>query len=73
MLRSLMAEVLGEDPESFHDDFGPSHAARWDSLAGLRIVAAIEDAFDVRFTMEEIQQMATFGAILRTLRSKSRG
>lgn len=62
-LKEILAATLEVDADAITDDFGPADAPLWDSLNTLRIVSAVESAFGVRFAMEEIASMTSYGAI----------
>jgi len=62
-LRELVADVLGVDPAAINDDSGPGTEPAWDSLAHLSIVTAVERSFAVRFSMEEIRAISSFGVL----------
>lgn len=62
-LRDLVADVLGVDPSALNDDSGPGVEPAWDSLAHLSVMTAVEEEFGVRFSMEEIREISSFGAL----------
>ena len=43
----------------------------WDSLGHIRLVTALEEAFSVTFTLEEIESMTSVPAIAGILSAKS--
>jgi acyl carrier protein len=47
-----------------------SQVAGWDSLAHLDMILALEEAFDVRFEIEEIERMNSVQSILDMLTAK---
>jgi len=69
-LIELFAEVLEVDPSTLGDDSSPDTVARWDSLAAMHLVAAIEGKFDVKLTTKEIMKMMSIGLARKTLRHK---
>lgn len=60
-LRLLVSDVLDVEPSAVSPASGRATLAAWDSLAHLRIVAAAEEAFAVRFTMQEINEVGSLG------------
>lgn len=62
-IREVMGEILEVDPERITESFGPGDAEAWDSLANLRMVTALEEAFGIKLTMAQIGSMGTFSKI----------
>jgi len=69
-LVQLFAEVLEVDPADLNDDSSHDNVKQWDSLAAMRLVAAIEERFNVRLSTREIMKMSTIGRARKTLQSK---
>ena len=59
-LREILADVLDVDPQ-ITDDFSRDDESGWDSMAHLRLITAVEQAFDVKFTMREIEEIRSYG------------
>ncbi len=58
-LREILADVLDVDPQ-ITDDFSRDESG-WDSMAHLRLITAIEQAFGIKFTMKEIEEIRSYG------------
>lgn len=69
-LVSLFERELGVDAGSLSDDSSPETVERWDSLAAMRLVAAIEEEFHTRLSTTEIMKMRTIGIARSVLLSK---
>ena len=54
--------------DEFHDDISMENTPEWDSLAHLKLLAAIEDAFEIELDFEDMVRMTTVQAIVQTLR-----
>jgi acyl carrier protein len=67
----IFAEELDVDASALNDDSSPDNVATWDSLAAMRLVAAIESEFDVRLSTKEIMKMRSIGIARSVLREKS--
>jgi acyl carrier protein len=59
-LREILADVLDVDPQ-ITDDFSRDDESGWDSMAHLRLITAIEQAFAIKFTMKEIEEIRSYG------------
>jgi acyl carrier protein len=74
-VKSMLAEILEIEKTAIGEDTGPANVSTWDSLNSLRIANALENAFKIQFTMEEIQGMNTYAKIRDTINGlvKARG
>ncbi len=59
-LRQILADVLDIDPQ-ITDDFSRDDESGWDSMAHLRLITAVEQAFGIKFTMREIEEIRSYG------------
>lgn len=69
-LIQLFAEVLEIDSAQLNDESSPENVKEWDSLSAMKLVAAIEEKFEVRLSTKEIMKMSTIGRARKTLQSK---
>lgn len=69
-LRTVLAEVLGIPPESIDERTSPDTEAAWDSLRHMNLVFALEDAFDVRFSDDDIANLTSVPGIEAALRAR---
>lgn len=60
-LREIMSDVLDIDPIQIADDFSREDSSGWDSMAHLRLITAIEQAFGIKLTMKEIEEIRSYG------------
>jgi acyl carrier protein len=72
-VREVVAGVLEVPQSSIGDGFSRDEAPSWDSLAHLRLVSALEEAFGVRFTMQEVGELTSFAAIRQRLSGAAAG
>lgn len=69
-VRDIVADTFGLDPQEVADDASAQNLAAWSSLAHLRLIANLEQAFGVRFTMAEMTAMNSVQAIDHVLTSR---
>jgi acyl carrier protein len=69
-VRDIVASTFGLDPLEIADDASAHNLPAWSSLAHLRLVANLEQAFGIRFTMAEMSAMNSLQAIDRVLTSR---
>jgi acyl carrier protein len=60
-LRSIVADTLGLDAADVTPDLCRESEAAWDSLNHLRLITALEETFDVKLSMAQIQGITTAG------------
>jgi acyl carrier protein len=66
-LRSIFADVFENDRFAFSDALTRDHVEGWDSLGHIRLVAATEEAFGLRFTIEEIESFTSVGRVVERI------
>ena len=69
-LLNVFAEELGVDPSTLSEESSPETVEQWDSLAAMRLVAAIEEEFGTRLSTGEIMKMRTIGIARAVLADK---
>lgn len=69
-LQAVFAEIFEIDPNTVLPETKLNEINGWDSLGQLRIIMAIEDAFDVVFTIEEVASLTQYSSISEKLQSK---
>ena len=66
-LEQIFRDVFEEESFEFSDSLSREQLESWDSLGHIRLVTAIEETFDVRFTLEEIEGLASAGQIVASI------
>lgn len=67
----IVASVLGIAESTIDDDTSPDTVPTWDSMQHLQLVLALEQEFDTRFEVEEIEAMQRVGVIVSVLESRA--
>lgn len=70
-LRRVVSEVFKISPEEITDELSPDTLDDWDSLSHLRLVSALEEAFNVKLDNAEIMDMTTFAAVREIVARKT--
>lgn len=70
-LQRVFEDVFADNPFEFSDTLSRETLEAWDSLGHIRLIAAAEEAFDVRFTIEEIEKLTSVARILERLEAGS--
>lgn len=66
-VRSIAAGIFQIDAAQIDLAMGPDEIGAWDSLNHLKLITAIEDAFSVRLTMQQIQEIATLEDLVKSV------
>ncbi|KRA44823.1 acyl carrier protein [Devosia sp. Root635] len=66
----LFADELDVDPATLNDASSPDTVDSWDSLAAMRLVAAIETVFSVSLSARDVMRMRTIGIAREVLQAK---
>lgn len=72
-LRQLVGETLEVPPESVTDDAAYGTFKGWDSINHVRIIFAIEDAFGIALSDDEVMQLRSLAAIRACLAGRGVG
>ena len=70
-MEGVIAEVLQMPAAEITDNLAMKDVEAWDSLKHMELVVALETAFDVQLTFDEIVSMQSVGAIKRVLAERS--
>lgn len=60
-LNSIFQEVFDDPGLTLRPETGPSEIADWDSVAQVKLVLAVEEAFGIRFTTDEVTDLHCVG------------
>ena len=61
-LEELFAKVLGVPAASLTDASGPSTIPGWDSMATMKLVAALEELHDIMLSTDQVRNFSSLGA-----------
>lgn len=66
-LHRIFEDVFAEDPFQFSDSLCREDLPSWDSLGHIRLIAAIEEEFSIRFSIEEIEGLTSVGTLVERI------
>ena len=66
-LRTIVLGVLDDPSIEYGDALSTANCPAWDSVAMVQIVLAVEEAFNVRFTNNEIAELRSVGDLVKLL------
>lgn len=59
----IVAELLDLEPAAVDDALTPEDVELWDSMNHLRLVSAVEEEFQIKLSMQEIESIRSLGAL----------
>jgi acyl carrier protein len=62
-LDRIVADILELDVKAISDALTPDDVEQWTSLNHLRLVTAVEEAFGISLSMEQIESIRSIGAM----------
>lgn len=65
----IIQTVIGNDAEITVDST-KENTLNWDSLNHLNLIVELEDAFDIRFSAEEMEEMVSVNSIIKIINSR---
>lgn len=66
-VEKIISEVFEMDEKDLTDDHSPDSIEQWDSMNHLKLVTAIEDEYNIKFAMKEVQSMLSVIAIKKII------
>jgi acyl carrier protein len=70
-LKRVFEDVFAENAFDFSDSLSRETLEAWDSLGHIRLISATEEAFDIRFTIEEIEKLTSVGQMLERIAART--
>jgi acyl carrier protein len=70
-LQLIFADVFDDPQIQITETTNASEIPDWDSVAQVKLVLAIEEAFNIRFTSDEVGSFASVGDVIRSLQTKA--
>lgn len=70
-LTDVFRDVFDEDSITISAQTTANDIDEWDSIAHISLIAAVEDAFGMRFSMKEVSGMKNVGEMLDILTQRA--
>jgi acyl carrier protein len=68
----IVAAILNVDAARIDHSSSPDTIESWDSLRHVQLVLALEEAFGIQFTVDDIESMGTIGAVVEAVQRRRR-
>lgn len=69
-LQALFQEIFDDPRLIIQPDASPETVPDWDSVAQVKLILAVEEAFNVSLTTDEVAHLKTAGDFIRVLHAK---
>lgn len=69
-LKKIFAKIIGVKETSIKSNTSPKNTKKWDSLAHMNLIMALEKQFKIKFTDDEITEMLTYELIKEIIKNK---
>lgn len=69
-LTPIFRNVLNLKDLTLTADLNPDDVETWDSMANMTIVAEVQEAFNVKFSLKEMVKFINVGSLVEILESK---
>lgn len=67
-IKGIMSEIFEIKEDKITDDLKYDGVSLWDSLNHLKMITALEESFDIKLTMSEINSMDSFNKIKEVIK-----
>lgn len=69
-LKKIFSKIIGIKESSIKPSTSPKNTKKWDSLAQMNLIMALENEFKIKFTDNEITEMLTFELVQEIIINK---
>ncbi len=70
-IKKIMEEIFGVSLKNLKDeDISEAKIENWDSLSHVNLMMALEQKFNVKLSLEEIEKLRDLESIYQTIKSK---
>lgn len=71
-LVEIVAELFDLEPALVREEATPDDVELWDSLNHLRLMTAVEEEFQIKLSMQEIESIRSLGALEALIGQRTR-
>lgn len=69
-IRKTVSSVVGHEDFEMKDELTASQVSGWDSLSHMLIITELENVFDIKFKLKELNKLVNMGSLIQTIESK---
>ena len=71
-LEEIFRDIFDDSELQLKRGLTSSQVSGWDSISNVRLVFSVEEAFGIRFTIEEVMKMENAGSLIDAVAEKTR-
>ena len=72
-IKFIIAQVMSIDINDVLDEASPENTSNWDSIRHMELLTKLEQAYSVKFDVNEMIEMMSLPAIIEILKGKKNG
>lgn len=72
-IKFIIAQVMSIDINDVLDEASPENTSNWDSIRHMELLTKLEQAYSVKFDVDEMIEMMSLPAIIEILKGKKNG
>ena len=69
-IRKILTSVLKHEKFEMKDELTATEVEGWDSLSHITIISEIEEAFNIKFKLKELNKLNNIGSLIEVVQSK---
>lgn len=69
-MNDVLIDILGHSNFEIHDELTATDVDGWDSLSHMMIITKIEDAFNIKFKLRDLNKLKNMGTLIEVIQSK---
>lgn len=72
-IKFIIAQVMSIDINDVLDEASPENTSNWDSIRHMELLTKLEQAYSIKFDVDEMIEMMSLPAIIEILKGKKNG
>ena len=69
-ISNVLVSILGHNNFETHDELTAKDVDGWDSLSHMIILTTIEETFDIKFKLRDLNKLKNMGSLVAVIQSK---
>ncbi len=69
-LKDVLVSILDHDNFELHDELTAKDVDGWDSLSHMMIITKIEEGFDIKFKLRDLNKLKNLGSLVSVIQAK---
>ena len=69
-IKDVLVSILGHENFEMHDELTAADVDGWDSLSHMMILTKIEEKFNIKFKLRDLNKLKNMGTLVAVIQSK---